>query len=617
MTTDEGPLERLLARGPTHQTVTGLLVIMGPTQQPDPESGWRVNELNLALPDGPLPSLLDQFVAVPTEEDLEFAESTADDIRAWLGRVPYQPGAVWSARLLRRLWLVRSDLGGQLGLIKTVFGDANVVRCYEAFAADGDGRDKRALISEQQLHVLTRLVLESAGSDDGEFGEAADLTMKRAMIAAGSLVGEAAARIRAEGQRLDDWIGFLAQNGVYNIRGDQLQAYQRMWRIYIELAASEQAGAHPRYCPFEQWSKEQSGASIEELVAVGFHALATSLAEPERSDLECLVAPMSLYLANTPLADRHAAFADALSGSRDYFQHGFVRSHDDPIRLAWDITPFLTKPFLALHDEALLLLSPRALHSWLSDGVHYRLLDRAIALGQRGQFTTFVGYLFETYVLEIFAEALAGHRAGRGRVHGEQRYSGGQETSDVAIDYGPDLVLCEVVSTRLPLGVRAEADQEELDRFLKRTIEDKLTQLDRVVNDLVEGRAHIPDVNMTAVDRVWPVLINVGELVEGEPVWAFIRHQATFQRHDVCRPLTLLGVDDAETLAGMAASGESVVSILSAKQRDNYGELGFRRWLADTRETAPPRLPALEARWERNSQRMVDILKPSGGAPAS
>ena len=274
--------------------MTGLLVIIGPTQQPDPESGWRVNEFNLALPDGPLPSLLDQFVAVPTEEDLDFAESTAEDIRAWLGQVPYQSGAVWSAWFLRRLWLVRSDLDGQLGLIKTVFGDAKVVRSYEAFAAEADERDKRTLISEQQLHVLTRLVLESADSGDREFGESDDLTMKRAMIAASSLIGEAAARIRAEGQALDDWIGFLAQNGVYNVRGDQLQAYQRMWGIYVELAASERAEAHPLHCPFEQWSREQSGASIEELVAVGFHALVSALAESHRSDLECLVAPMSL-----------------------------------------------------------------------------------------------------------------------------------------------------------------------------------------------------------------------------------------------------------------------------------------------------------------------------------
>jgi hypothetical protein len=281
------------------------------------------------------------------------------------------------------------------------------------------------------------------------------------------------------------------------------------------------------------------------------------------------------------------------------------------------MTPFLAKPFLTLRDETLLLLSPRALHSWLTDGVHYRLLDRAIALDQRERFTAFVGHLFESYVLEVLADGLAGHAAGEGRVHGEQRYTGDQKTSDVAIDYGADLVLCEVVSTRLPLGVRAEADQDELDRFLKRTILNKLTQLDRVVDDLVRGAAHIPGVDMAAVERAWPVLITVGEVVEGEALWSFIKREATGLRQAICRPLTLLGVDAAETLAGMAASGEGVASILSAKQRDNYGELGFRRWLADTRETAPPRLPVLEARWGGMSERMVDILKPLGCASAS
>lgn len=615
--TDSDALERLVARGPTHRTVTGLLVVMSDAQPPDALPGWRVNEFNLAVPEGPLPSLLDQFVAVPTEADLEFEESSSSDIRGWLARVGYQPGTVWSARFLRRLSLVRGDLGGELRLIKALFGDAKVVGAYEAFASGADDHDKRALISEQQLHVLMRLVLESAAPDATGFDEAADYTMKRAMIATSSVVGDAAARIQGEGQVLDDWIGFLAQNGVYNVRGDQLQAYQRVWRIYVELASSEQARAHPLYCPFDEWSIEQSGASIEELVAVGFHALATVASEQAQSEMECLVAPMSLYLANTPLADRHAFFAEALSGSREYFQQGFARSRDDPIRLAWDMTPFLRKPFLMLEDEALLLLSPRALHSWLTDGVHYRLLDRAIAVGRRERFSAFVGHLFESYVLEVLAAGLAGCTAGEGRVHGEQRYSGDQRTSDVAIDYGVDLVLCEVVSTRLPLGVRAEADQSELDVFLKRTILDKLSQLDRVVNDLVRGAAHIPGVDMAAVERVWPVLINVGEVVEGEALWSFINGQAIGLRQTSCRPLTLLGVDEVETLAGMAATGENVVSILSAKQRDNYGELGFRRWLADTRDTAPPRLPVLEARWDRMSKRMVDIVKPIGSASTS
>jgi hypothetical protein len=168
--------------------------------------------------------------------------------------------------------------------------------------APSQDREALGLLGRHHSDLRSRLLMRMLTLVHCSRAVSHETHMKRAMIATSSVVGDAAARIRGEGQLLDDWIGFLAQNGVYNIRGDQLQAYQRMWRIYVELAGSEQARAHPLYCPFDEWSTEHSGASIEELVAVGFHALATATSEQEQSDMECLVAPMSLYLANTGLA---------------------------------------------------------------------------------------------------------------------------------------------------------------------------------------------------------------------------------------------------------------------------------------------------------------------------
>jgi hypothetical protein len=76
-----------------------------------------------------------------------------------------------------------------------------------------------------------------------------------------------------------------------------------------------------------------------------------------------------------------------------------------------------------------------------------------------------------------------------------------------------------------------------------------------------------------------------------------------------CQPLTLLGVDDAETLAGMAAAGESVIDVLAGKVSAGYGELGLDRWLTDTREDPPPRLPLLEEQWDRSVEKMIQVLR--------
>jgi hypothetical protein len=37
----------------------------------------------------------------------------------------------------------------------------------------------------------------------------------------------------------------------------------------------------------------------------------------------------------------------------------------------------MRRPFLRLADDSILLISPRGMKAWLSDGFHYRLLDSA------------------------------------------------------------------------------------------------------------------------------------------------------------------------------------------------------------------------------------------------
>jgi hypothetical protein len=211
----------------------------------------------------------------------------------------------------------------------------------------------------------------------------------------------------------------------------------------------------------------------------------------------------------------------------------------------------------------------------------------------------------------VFQAGLGERDVGAGRVHGDQEYAG-KKTSDVLVDFGPDLVLAEVVSTRLPLGVRAEADDAVLTEYLERTILGKLAQLDRVTTDLLDGRARIPGVDMATVQRIWPILISVGEVIESEALWSFIsREAADLFAQAPAQQLTLLGVEEAETLAAMVAAGDDMVGLLKEKGSGAYRELSWGRWITDTRPT-PGRLPVLEERWQALSAEAVRILQIDG-----
>ena len=496
-------------------------------------------------------------------------------------------------------------------LARAVYGDAPLVEQLLGVQEERADGAHYHLFSEQQLFVLQRLLIESAedGTVNTAWSPADSSRLNAALFATTSVVGDGAAKVRTAGADLTDWLGFMTQNGAYNAYGPPINGYTRAWRLYVELAESADAQAQPSYCPLDEWHREDLGLSQRELLAVAHAAAANARREGVPDDQRAVAPPMSFYLRETPLADRHEDLTRALSATRTEFAAAFKTSRGNPVRIAWERTPFLAKPFLRLAEEALLLVSPRAAEAFLGDGVHYRLLDAAISRGQRNQFTSFVGWLFEQYILELFEAAYSERRNESGRVLGEQLYRGGRDrTSDVALSLGSDLVLCEVVSRRMPMGVRAEADETELQTYLKRTITEKLAQLDRVITDLQTGDARLPGVEVSDVRRLWPVLVTAGDLVVGEPLSEFVRANCgSYLKQVGVRPLTLLGAHDIEALAGLVESGETIIDLLHEKGR-NHGSLSLGRFLYDRGETNPPRLGLLTERWNALIEECEKIL---------
>ena len=150
----------------------------------------------------------------------------------------------------------------------------------------------------------------------------------------------------------------------------------------------------------------------------------------------------------------------ASSASRDEYVAMFVGG-DDNDHLLWDRTPFERRPFFRVGDGRVLLLSPRFLHSWMGEGVYYRLLDAAMRRPNPSRperpatlrFTQFHGELMERYVQRVAERSHADQlRAGVVQISPEQIYRGKrgtqQKSPDLMLSYATDLVAIEVTGGR-------------------------------------------------------------------------------------------------------------------------------------------------------------------------
>jgi len=114
------------------------------------------------------------------------------------------------------------------------------------------------------------------------------------------------------------------------------------------------------------------------------------------------------------------------------------------------------------------------------------------------------------------------------------------------------------------------------------------------------------------VTRIWPVLVTYGDILPAEPLLAYIATAANgVLEQDPIRPLTLLGLEDIETIASMVANGDVLPEILAEKNAGAYRSLPFSRWVTDTRPQTPPPLAVLKQRWFDLTDGLVALLQKS------
>lgn len=538
------------------------------------------------------------FHAVPVEEDVGLSTSTLRDLRLMVTRLPFDTAMVLFARLSAETWHIGTDKVRQLALARDLFPfGAPVLTALERFM---NQHDRGAVFAEQQLFALMRMTL--AHSPAGAVDESDPAAMHafstaafRSLFAALTVVTKSISEIPGADADRRKWLAVLVQNGGYNSKSEPLPAFTRA-RLLLELAAREKSGDSHNHCDVSGWLERDYVLTPEEQFALGFSLLANggAMSEDHPVGERSLIPAQRVdgVVQQLGLSDRKDETLELISAPREWYAERFARGKETAMDVAWRRTPFEQRPFLQWGDGHLLLLSPRALLSWLGEGFHHRVFACAERRGKamRARYQRFHGELVEAYALELVESVYPAPEPLR-RVHGEQSYrskDGESKTSDISVDSAPDLVLFEVTAARLTEKTRVVADWDSVEFDLKKLVLERIRKLDGCVTALLDGTATIPHVDGSRIRHIWPVIVTAGDLVQSDLLWDYVNeHMAGRLKQRPVQALTMVDLDDFELLMGLVEGGMSLVEVLRRKAESPFRRLDLSQWRSHD-PTAPP-----------------------------
>lgn len=598
------------------QSTSGLLVPGNVARLPAPPvfrglpKELRPPARPVALAGAP-PSSLDYVCVYVDEATIGSKPTTLTALREYLAKLPFEPAMNGIAQVAGKAFGLRGNRAEQLKLARDIYSEQIYVRIERFFAED----EHAELFSEQQVAVLARLVIEEAqdGVLAAGMSEAQRGLLTVAIFAAGSILEETATRAAEEMRDATDWLAFFLQNGAYNRKPAPLGEFVRARQLFGVIAREPQM--RDERCSLDEWMGEDYQFTIEEQFALGFalaamsHAWDTDASAGMRSGIRA--EDFDDLLSRLGMAERRADALRLISADRATFAAEFAAAGTDPAHIAWEARPFMRRPFLRLSNDDILLISPRGMKAWLSDGFHYRLLDSAQSRSAADRklsrrYTAYSGELLEQHMLRLARSSYGNRPLGGGRVYGEQPYGKDDaKTSDIAIDLGLDLVLIEISASRLRADRLIMGTPEEFAEDLDRLLMAKIKQLDGCIAALIAGVATIPaaelEVDLSRVQRIWPVVLSAGTISQSEMLWEYVRRQSKGMLAQAkVQPVTLLDPQDFEQLMGLVEGGRDLSTILAGKTTEPYRDLELAVYLNDA-PGAPrerPRPAAIEALWQ-------------------
>jgi hypothetical protein len=534
------------------------------------------------------------------EQALGLQQTTIAELRALVRTLPFESAMLSLALLNLRAERVLTNTARQWELARWFY--ESWPELLARYATVRQRSPARPIFSPQPIAMLMRLLIEEAREEPfAELVPEDFRTLQRAVLGAHSALEDPLGAPTTEAI-----VAYGLQASSFFNRPPVLEEMTR-GEDFLRLMRSEQLRGSDNYVPVDEWLTA-SGLTSEEQRVLGFGLSAVTNAfasDPPTPRMEAQHIDELLKVLGLSGVPRELPI---ISASRTDLQASFKAFDGAGTALSWEFRPFKSTPFLRFSGGDLLLLGAPWMLSWLGEGFHYRALTHAQSLGSdvSGRYSRFVGEVVERYALELAHAAIDPHAT----VLGEQRYGkgGGRRTSDVAVVWGNDLILFEVHARRVTASAMASGEVTEAMGEVSKLLVVKVDQVAGCMDALLDGTATLADVDLASIERIWPVVVSVGHVMQTSQVWKYLRESVKPETTQVLararvQPLQLLDISDYEKLLGIVEAGTNLPRMLAHKAAGAFRERDYAAWLHG--DSAAPsdeaRLSVLEERWEAMS----------------
>lgn len=429
--------------------------------------------------------------------------------------------------------------------------------------------------------------------------------------------------VQATAEDRSRWLRHLIRLFDYNGHPFFGNALARTWAIYGRLHR-EATDILPAV-PLDDWLRRDYGLGLEQQLCLGF-ALFSFLGTngPDGDQFGCQLprATLESIFSSMGLTEAERKSAEELVAAPPSWFQTEVEGQDLG-QLSWNRVPFMRRPLIRLASGDYVLQSPRALMSWIAEGVHYRCLDSAHDRDAAGAYTARLGKLTERYVLRLVESIHPEPRLpGGGKVYGDKKFGNGIDSSDVTLTYPNEVILMEVASRRLSLEAKRDGDQVALERDLTEMIRRQPKKIRRSIDAMKpteSGRATtlvFDRYDATRVARFWPLVIT-GAPVHWSPLLEdFLGEELGWLdgRGDI-EALDVMPVEDLEGLVAIAEeTGNRLADLLAAKRDAAGPHADVRTWLSMDRRPHPARPRFLDAFLDEAMNIAIGLLALPGDA---
>ena len=117
----------------------------------------------------------------------------------------------------------------------------------------------------------------------------------------------------------------------------------------------------------------------------------------------------------------------------------------------------------------------------------------------------------------------------------------------------------EVVSGRLTYETRVSGNPAALAKDVRKLVDEKLAQLSKRTQQLLDNVIGIGEVDIARTERVWPMIVVAEGLIAAEPLWADVnaKHAGTFSDSRV-QPLAIIDGYELELLMALVEEGHAL-----------------------------------------------------------